>query len=302
MSKKIIPLGYSNYKCWNDSMKKEGINIKEINICDIPIDVFRFYFIRHLSYSNIVRLSSVSKAMYKYFNNNDIWRTIFIKSKILSYYERRLLILSNTIDKKNPTHYWNKRDIKINQCKLVIKNETENIPFSIFWIKKNGENCYPSYQGIVYPGHFFSATTIPNHKWVCIPTERWLSYGNNYSELGITFSVNVLQLENFQFVDKNKRKKENIAFIKSISEPTQLKYIDETMEECLCFKNSFIKMRYSFNYISKELNKITNDTLQNKESIKIFKDKIKEFKNKNKQNEIRLNDLIYLRKIILTNN
>lgn len=297
----FIPLGYKTFEGWDYCLKKKLTKRKILNIYDIPLDIFSFHILRYFEYNDIVRFSSLSRKMHTYFNQDSIWRDIFIRSKIKTYYDRRLIILSKSSDKKNDTDHWSEKDIKANKCRLVIRNQTENIPFAIYWVRKNGLSVSASLQGQVLPGKCFIAHTLPNHKWVCIPHPDWVSCGKNYSNLGFSFIINVLQLKNFQFVDKNNNKKEIISFVKDILMPRYFKPIKGTMKVRKCFKYSFIGLRHNIITINREINNINDDTLYSEEEIRGLKRRTRYLENSIDRNERRLGDLKYIKRIIVDN-
>ena len=297
----FIPLGYKTFEGWNYCLKKKLTKRRILNIYDIPLDIFIFHILRFFEYNNIVMFSSLSRKMHAYFNQDNIWRDIFIRSKIKTYYDKRLIILSQSPDKKNSTHSWSEKDIEANKCRLVIRNLTKDIPFAIYWVHRNGLSVSASLQGEVLPGKCFIAHTLPNHKWVCIPHPDWVACGKNYSNLGFSFIINVLQLKNFQFVDKDNNKKEMVSFVKDIFLPKYFKPIKGTMKVRKCFKYSFIGLRHNITTINREINNINNDTLYTEEEIRELKRKTRYLENSIHRNERRLEDLKYMKRIIVNN-
>jgi len=165
----------------------------------IPLDVFMVHIHPFLVWTDILNLSGVSKEMYLYFNENEMWKKFHWGAKTVRSIPKKMNQLTWSKVPPNDTMSWPESDIRLNKCVLQITNESD-IPMDVFYVRemKGGRTRTPvlkSRGGSVKnlgPGKTFKTSTYPNHRWICIPTATWF-YDNPVSNVGFSFVVNILK-------------------------------------------------------------------------------------------------------------
>ena len=143
----------------------------------------------------------VSRDWRDYFNQDVFWKHIYQCVRVDKFYENRLYKMLDAKDKKLRSTGWSNVDIRSNQCKMVVVNQSKDVPFDIYWVykkKTKTDSGLMKYMGSVQPRKMYKCgITFPNAKWMCIPTKEWL-YENPYSNVGFSWVIDVFQLKEYE--------------------------------------------------------------------------------------------------------
>ena len=229
--KETIPYGYSNSEDWSKKMKK----CEPATIQDIPMDVFIENILPLLlrlhpnlrgrpaqvgcadtGWGDVIPVSYYLKAVYRcirvskewrdYFNCSQLWKHMFLNTKVHCFYEKRMNQLTTIKNKNIMSTGWSKTEINQNKCKMIILNETRGIPYDIYWLQKKESTREPGtykFMHTMKPNDdiYICNRTYPNAIWMCIPTEQWLNE-NPYSTVGFTFVIDLCKLEDYEYTNK----------------------------------------------------------------------------------------------------
>ena len=147
---------------------------------------------------------------------------------------------SNNNTKKIRSSDWTNEDIQSNRCRMIVINETEDIPFDIFWIC-NSETRSGSYYKHTLRGKkmYHCAITYPNARWMCIPTKEWLRE-NPYSTIGFTWTIDVFDLQTYTSKDGE----EFLAYIVHIDklDLSKMNPIKDTTREIKDYRRKIIQI------------------------------------------------------------
>ena len=226
---------------------------------NIPIDIIFSYILKyfqekykgkHASFEKdylvyLSRCVQVSKDWYDYFNNPMFWKPAFVSFAVNKFYEKKKILLMNNNTKKIKSSDWTNKDIQSNRCPMVVINETEDIPFDIFWISKSQTK---SVKGQCHYKHtlrgkkmYHCATTYPNARWMCIPTKEWLRE-NPYSTIGFTWTIDVFDLQTY----KQKDGEEFLAYVVHIDklDLSKMNPIKDTTREIKDYRRKIIQIAF----------------------------------------------------------
>ena len=211
------PLNYASMGSWNDKLEITVLREESLGFSKVPNIVF-LECILPLLYnydsenilpkinSNDIRIfsrcSQVCREWKDYFSQNEFWKYLYLRQRVSIFYEKRIHKLSTTKMKKSKCSSWSNQERNQNKCTMVVVNNTENIPFELYWIKtihNESDNSYcttPRFQKTILPGRSFSQITYPEHRFVCFPSKKWL-FSTFVSSMGFTFKINVFDLKNY---------------------------------------------------------------------------------------------------------
>ena len=228
-SKKNSPPISLSEEEWSNKLKEWS---PTNTISDIPTDVLLSYLIEssqfyssgtkippigqwNISKTYLVYISRcvrVSKEWQDYFNDSIFWKHAFVNFQVDFFYERKLNLLMSEKYKKIKTSKWSNEDIRVNKCRMIVINETKNIPYDIYWISKNGtkteQGSKKKMHTVDVSSQYYCGITYTNSRWMCIPTKEWLRE-NPYSTIGFSWTVNVLELKAYIMPNG----KEALAFV-----------------------------------------------------------------------------------------
>jgi len=207
----------------------------------IPLDVFMVHIHPFLVWTDILNLSGVSKEMYLYFNTNEMWKKFHWGAKAVRSIPKKMNQLTWSKVPPNDTMSWPEYDIRLNKCVLQIRNESD-IPMDIYYVRetKGGRTRTPVLKSRgtsldkrnLKPGKTFKTSTYPNHRWICIPTDKWF-YDNPVSNVGFSFVVNIL---------KNVIVEGNPMNVHVIKQPPHLNPIKGLNKNVASHKREFIRL------------------------------------------------------------
>ena len=219
---------------------------------NIPIEIISSYILKyfqekykgkHASFEKdylvyLSRCVQVSKDWNDYFNDPVFWKPAFVSFAVNKFYEKKKFLLMNNNTKKIKSSDWSNAEINRNRCPMVVINETEDIPFDIFWISKSGSNYKHTLRG---KGIYHCATTYPNARWMCIPTKEWLRE-NPYSTIGFTWMIDVFDLQTY----KPKDGKEFLAYVVHIDKQdlSKMNPIKDTTREIKDYRRKIIQIAF----------------------------------------------------------
>jgi hypothetical protein len=242
---------------------------------DIPYDIFISIVQPYLSMKDIVHCSGVSKQLYEYFNYNDIWKDYFIQERIIRFYKEYSETLIHLNVQRNEAELWSSREVYSAKCPMVIINES-SIPFDIFWVD-NGLKLKRMSKELTQGDKYICKRTFPNHKWICIPTQKWYQT-NPVSNVGFSFIIDIFNLETYN---------DKLCYIKTIHEPKQMNPIKKIHKKYKSYKHQFMKLVIDPKSLLEE--KRINETYIYEESyqleklmssVKYHENKLKEYKNR----------------------
>ena len=212
-------------------------------------DIAVYYIIPHLHYQDVARLLMVSKEVKQIFHSEEYWKQMFLREKGSQYYDVLLKRLSLSNRRRNPTMYWawTNEMMVANRCRLIIKNES-TIPCHVYWNNEHGKYKKMTKRPIL-PGENYHTYSYPNHKWICIPIKKWFEE-NNYSNVGFSFLVNILEQQTEPTSNK-------LAFVKSIWDPDYsiLQPIKGTRKKYSNYKEQFVRVKFDKGKNQKKIEK-----------------------------------------------
>ena len=208
----------------------------------IPIEAFLEYILPELSVQDICHLSMVSKDLKSYFGANEIWKVLYIHTKVDLFHEEKLDDLSEYKRVANRDEI----DSQINRCTMVIQNKSENIPIDIYYCKRGltvpvGGVSWPirfkkMSKTPVLPGSDFICCSYPGHQWFCLPTKEWL-IRNPQSNIGYSFTIDLLKLVNHNF-----GKSKKLCFVSTFYQPRTVVPIKGTTQKFDCYKHMLMRL------------------------------------------------------------
>jgi hypothetical protein len=218
-------------------------------IVDIPIESFISIILPYLAMfgkegiTTIVNCSRVSKSMYKYFNDNSIWKYLYIQKRSWELMDAAVSRACYSKDRKNESSSWSFDEVGDNPCKMVVKNMTDDIPYIVMYLSGRpasyGRLQPPRYMARINPGEsYIAGKTYANHKWLCFPTREWW-LKNPYSGVGFSFTIDPYNLTNHAFSST----KVMPAYVREIRNPKgPMKPLKGIEREFPCFKHQYMKL------------------------------------------------------------
>ena len=234
----------------------------------IPLDVFMVHIHPLLVWTDILNLTAVSKEMHLYFNKNEMWKKFHWGAKTIRSIPKKMNQLTWSKVPPNDTMSWPETDIRLNKCVLQIRNESD-IPMDIYYVRetKGGRTRTPVLKSCgsvrnLGPGKTFKTSTYPNHRWICIPTDKWF-YDNPVSNVGFSFVVDIL---------KNVIVEGNPMNVHVIKQPLLLNPIKGLNKTFASHKREFIRLSVDPDTIIKKANanKWKSD-IQDRELQRLYK-------------------------------
>ena len=288
---KSVPMGYNNYNEWLNHIKKRNISG---NISDIPNDISLEYFMGGKAWYiakrpqkgylfQLCRNIQVCKEWRDYFNQDEFWKHAYIDIKIRSYYNNIIDTLSSKKVEEIETSNWDSERIIDNPIRLIIFNNSR-LPYDIYWIKGISNKYYAT---IPSKGQF-SCKTLPNHRWMCIPSILWLKK-NRFEVKGYIYQINIFQQEKV-IPGKYNIDKEDHAFVirleDQINKGIEINYSD--------YREKIIPLIAPDRYLE-----ILNKNIQSLKKNKVNKlIKISSLKNEIFNDELRENNMKYIINIL----
>ena len=216
---------------------------------------------------------------------------MFLREKGHQHYEKKLTQLFISNNKWNPSMYWQwTKELKeLNKCNLIIKNNTKDIPFDIWW-RVNRFNYKKITKKPLLPRRLFVHPSYPNNKWMCIPTKEWFAL-HPYENVGFSFIVNILQLMTDPITKKT-------GFIREIREPNDFIPIKGTRKQYENYKKQFIRVKSKKIDLQEKITKNDNDIEIYKEEITVLQRKLNILHGNYKRAKDKKKDLEYLSNII----
>ena len=254
-------------------------------------DIFDEYILPHLHYHDVTSLIMCSIYFRDLFKDHPFWKKMFLREKGYQHYEKKLTQLFISNNKWNPSMYWQwTKELKeLNKCNLIIKNNTKDIPFDIWW-RVNRFNYKKITKKPLLPRRLFVHPSYPNNKWMCIPTKEWLAL-HPYENVGFSFIVNILQLMTDPVTKKT-------GFIREIREPKHLIPIKGTRKQYENYKKQSIRIKSKKIDLQGKITKNDNDIECYKEEITVLQKKLNIIHGNYKRAKDKKKDLEYLSNII----
>lgn len=227
-------------------------------LIDIPIPIFEQFILPYLIGHNILYLTMTSRGFRDYFSDQDLWKNIYIREKVgIFHHEKIRKLAESKIGRSNKSSHLTLEEQNQNKCTMVIENNTKDIPFDIYWVRKYNisQICKMDeikLKGKVLPGEKFVISTHPNHKWFCIPIFAWL-LNNPVSNLGFSFLVDIFNLQTYQF-----KKTSKLAYVRKIYEPKQLNPIKGIDSPYKNYKHQVMKLKIIPNNLNNLIQANTN--------------------------------------------
>ena len=269
-------------------MNKSKIILPKINFDEIPLDIFMNYILKYFSFVDICCLCMVSKSFNNYYSNSLIWKYFCRIENTKIFYPKKLKTLSH--------RYKNMKSSSQLKVPLVIINNS-NIPFNLFWIKKNYDSYNSNKNNIIYkeinkgkpinPGDTQNYRSLENHYFMCVPTYEWFQE-NPYENVGFGFHINVKFLTEFEHKNISNRLDNSheikLSYVKYINQPKNLIPIHMKNPENDNYKHMFIRFILHKNTINHRIYLRKKDNDLNKQSIDKLNKSIEEKKKRIKYN------------------
>ena len=199
---------------------------------------------------SLSRCTQVSRDWRDYFKEPTFWKPVYTWCTVSTFYEKKKELLMREKHRALQSKDWTKEEIQQNKCKMVVLNETKDIPFDIFWIVegKNPSCVLMDTMGARWKDNkkqYHCGTTYPNARWMCIPTKEWLNE-NNYSTVGFSWAIDVFNLKSFTKDNGEKI----LAYVVTIREPDlqkmhSIKNINKSFSGRESYQKKIIQMIYN---------------------------------------------------------
>ena len=238
---------------------------------------------------SLSRCIQVSKDWRNYFKEPIFWRPVYTWITVSTFYEKKKKLLMSEKHKALKSKDWTKEEVRQNKCKMVILNETKDIPFDIFWIVE-GKKPSCVIMGTVKK-QYHCGTTYPNARWMCIPTKEWLNE-NKYSTVGFSWAIDIFNLKSFT--------KENgetvLAYVVTIREPDLLKMhpiknINKRIEN---YQKKIIQMVYNPDALQSSWEEERKKRKQDRIILEETRKKAKKIRNGIQQSEKKSSEIMYI--------
>ena len=242
------------------------------------------------------RCIRVSKEWQDYFNDPRFWKPVFIVIAVNNFYERKKSLLMAEKKKPLQSSKWTYHEIESNRCKMVIINETKDIPFDIFWITRNEKSvgvkdvCH--YKKMIKGSEkYYCMTTYPNARWMCIPTKDWLKK-NKYSTLGFTWTIDVFNLTTFKENDGT----ESLSYVVNIREPNFSKMlpIKDTKKDLMDYRKKIIQLVYNEKDIEYEWGREKSKRMRHIKTLSEIRKEVRNIRNEISISEKKSKDQLYI--------
>ena len=227
----------------------------------------------------VTRCSQVCRRWWKYFQNNYIWKCIWIDAKTILYYENTLNKLMNEKENHIQSKYWSAIDLAANKCSQIVVNESD-IPFDIYWVNKDTSSTRGICKQTTLEGNsrWHCAVTYPNHKWFCIPTKKWLK-DNHYDSLGFSWIIDVYNLSNPRHVLNDSSMPDIPVFIQTIQKPnickSHIQDMDQTHDN---YRHQVMKLVISETKFSKSMHLYNRQITHDIHELRSLEKQIQEIK------------------------
>lgn len=267
-------------------------------IIDIPMEVFVSTILPYMmlwgkhGLSTIINCSRVNKSMHTYFNDNSIWKYIYVQRKSWDLMDDVIWKSSRSKKKNNPSIHWSQFEITNNPCKLVIKNMTDDIPYMIYYASHKRTKV----MGHIYPGESYIAKrTYANHKWLCFPSRSWWMK-NPYSNVGFSFVIDPFNLSNHAFSPNNVIP----AYVREIRNPrTPMKPLKGIDNNYTCFKHKYMKIMINPTKLNDKLSLAEGEiNIRIKANLQRARERMRQLEHELSMNERNIRSSEYTKKII----
>lgn len=232
----------------------------------------------------------VCREWRDYFNDPIFWKPAYTRIAVNAFYEKKKDLLLAEKKKVPPrSKDWSREDINANRCKMVVVNETDGIPFDIYWITNtNPESCVK--MGTI-KDQYHCGRTYPNAKWMCIPTREWL-IENKYSTVGFKWVIDVFSLKTFIKEDGT----DILAYVMKIRQPDfskmhPIKDIDKDFEN---YRKKIIPLVFNEKEVEYEWKKAKTTRKRDREALNELRERAKEIRKGIELSEKKSDDQMYV--------
>jgi hypothetical protein len=240
--------------------------------------------------------AQVCREWRDYFNDPIFWKPAYTRIAVNAFYEKKKNLLLSEKKKEPRSKDWCAEYINANKCKMVVVNETDGIPFDIFWITNTRSFAY-EHESCVQMGtikdKYHCGRTYPNAKWLCIPTREWL-IENKYSTVGFKWVIDVFSpnLKTFIKEDGN----EVLAYVVTIRQPDlskmhPIKGIDKDFEN---YRKKIIPLVFNEKEVEYEWKTAKYTRKQDKKVLEEMRKNAKEIRKGIELSEKKSDDQMYV--------
>ena len=234
----------------------------------------------------------VCREWRDYFNDPIFWKAAYTRIAVNAFYEKKKDLLLAEKKKMPRSKDWSKEDIDANRCKMVIVNETENIPFDIYWITNT--KCPSGVQmGTVQDKNhlYYCGKTYPNARWMCVPTREWL-IENKYSTVGFSWVVDVFDLQEFTKEDGTVI----LAYVVTIRQPDLKKMhpIKDINKDFENYRKKIIPLVFNEKDVQSEWNKAKNTRKLDRAAMEELRKRVKEIRKGIELSEKKSDEKMYI--------
>jgi len=146
-----------------------------MSLLSIPLDIFLIFILPNLDVPEILTLSSACRTTRDFYNDNTIWKNLYIRRKKSDFSKKERSIIkkklslswSNWLLTTDDLYLHNKLDNKVT---LFIKNNSD-VPFRIFHVQRMGSyiRSEEKYFGKVLPHGTKIIESFLYHRWLFFP-------------------------------------------------------------------------------------------------------------------------------------
>ena len=268
-----------------------------MSLGEIPNELIQEFIVPHLSsIRDVGSAIQVSKKMKECFDTEDVWKKIFKTEKAKVGYKN--LLKNHQKSKKWFTDqmtddYIIDTPLHGQLVKIMVKNETKNIPFEVYCKDYNRYDLkmIKISKEPILPGKAFFRTLTFNRKIICLPTEEWF-LENPLSNIGFSFITHVKDVEAIT--------KEHMGILKKFNEPDleKMKPIKGMRKDYENYKEEVMKRVIDKKKLNKKKNENKKKLDEMEYELKMYKKQMKIMEENVRRLRVGKKDLDYLSDLV----